>query len=351
MNNQLLKRLSNADGIASYEKEVRDILYEELGDYCDEVFCDALGSIIFHKRGISENALKIMICAHMDEVGFIVRHISDIGFLYVMSVGGVIDKSKEMQIVRITTDQGNKVEGLLNVTRDEHGHVKDMYIDIGCDNLQQVESLGIEVGNMVCFASEMRTLATKNVYMGKAFDDRSGCYVLAETLKKVAKNSENDLYFVATSGEEVGLRGAQTATYKIDPDVVFAIDVANNLELIKNYTNHRLIGKGPMIVHYDKTMVPNRQLVRYVKSIAEKFQLPYQNDMLSGGGTDAGQAHLEKGGRLALVLGIPLRYCHGAYSMVHGDDLDHLVELLIHLLQTDATKFWNMKDYLGGREK
>ena len=319
MNSQLLKKLSDADSIASCEDEVREILYQELKEVCDDISCDALGSLIFHKRGTDENALKIMICAHMDEVGFIVRHISDIGFLYVMAVGGDLD------------------------------HIKEMYIDIGCDTREEVEAVGIEVGNMVCFASQMRSLSSQHVYMGKAMDDRSGCYVVAETLKHLSHDTKNDLYFVATSSEEVGLRGAQTATYQIDPDVVFAVDVANNPELVKNYTNHRLIGKGPMLVHYDKTMAPNRQLIRYVKAVANKHQIPYQNDMLSGGGTDAGQAHLQKGGRLAMVLGIPLRYCHGAYSMVHADDLDHLVELLVHLLQSDAKEYRNMTDYLGGK--
>lgn len=349
MNSQLLKKLSDADSIASCEDEVREILYQELKEVCDDISCDALGSLIFHKRGTDENALKIMICAHMDEVGFIVRHISDIGFLYVMAVGGVLDKSKEMQIVRVTTEDGQKIEGLLNVTKDDEGHIKEMYIDIGCDTREEVEALGIEVGNMVCFASQMRSLSSQHVYMGKAMDDRSGCYVFAETLKHLSHDTKNDLYFVATSSEEVGLRGAQTATYQIDPDVDFAVDVANNPELVKNYTNHRLIGKGPMLVHYDKTMAPNRQLIRYVKAVANKHQIPYQNDMLSGGGTDAGQAHLQKGGRLAMVLGIPLRYCHGAYSMVHADDLDHLVELLVHLLQSDAKEYRNMTDYLGGK--
>ena len=140
MNSQLLKKLSDADSIASCEDEVREILYQELKEVCDDISCDALGSLIFHKRGTDENALKIMICAHMDEVGFIVRHISDIGFLYVMAVGGVLDKSKEMQIVRVTTEDGQKIEGLLNVTKDDEGHIKEMYIDIGCDTREEVEA-------------------------------------------------------------------------------------------------------------------------------------------------------------------------------------------------------------------
>lgn len=347
MNKDLLKRLSDADSIASSEDEVRNILYQELKNCCDEVYCDALGSVIFHKKGCGKNPIKIMFSAHMDEVGFVVRHISDIGFLYVMSVGGVIDKSKEMQIVRVTTSQGIKIEGLLNVTRDSSGNVKDMYVDVGCDIAQEVYDLGIDVGNMVCFASSMREMANPKVYAGKAMDDRSGCYVLIEALKAIQDN-ENDLYFVGTSSEEVGIRGAKTATHLIQPDIVFAIDVANNPELVKNYTNHRLIGHGPMIVHYDKTMIPNRKLLTYVKNLAKEKKIPFQCDMLSGGGTDAGNAHLETGGCLALVLGIPLRYCHGSYSMVHSDDLNNMVNLVCELSQMKYKDYKNIKDFFGG---
>lgn len=350
MNEKLLKQLSEADSIAACEDEVRAILYSELNKYSDEVFCDGLGSLIFYKKGRSSNPLKIMFCAHMDEVGFMVRHISDIGFIELIAVGGVLDKSKEMQMVRITTSNGQKIEGLLNVTKESDGKVKTMYVDIGADSREDVLKQGIEVGNMVCFSSEERKLQP-NVYAGKAMDDRSGCYVMIEAMKQLQQN-DNDIYFVGTSSEEVGIRGGKTATHLINPDIVFALDVANNPELMKNYTNHRLIGKGPMIVHYDKTMSPNKKLVSYVKNIADQYNIPYQCDMLSGGGTDAGNAHLENGGRLALVLGIPLRYCHSSYSFVHGDDLESLTKLVITLANVltrqDYEKFI---DFMGGYKK
>ena len=327
MNSELLKELSNADSVASVEDEVRSILYRELAKYSDEVFSDRLGSIIFHKKGTSPNPLKIMFCAHIDEVGFMVRHISDIGFVYLVALGSVLNKSKEMQMVRITTQDGKKVEGLLNVTKDSNGNVKEMYVDIGVDSADEVKALGIDVGDMVCFASEARQIQDK-VIAGKAMDDRTGCYVMIEAMKRIHGNVENDIYFVGTSSEEVGVRGGKTATHIIDPDIVFALDVANNPELVKNYTNHRLIGKGPMIVHYDKTLSPNKKLIK---------------------GTDAGNAHLEKGGRLALVLGIPLRYCHGSYSFVHSDDLESLTQLvnclIDHLTYQDYQNFIN---FIGG---
>lgn len=351
MNDILLKALSDADSIASHENEVREILYKELAKYSDEVFCDNIGSIIFHKKGKGEDPLKIMFCAHMDEVGFMVRSISDIGFIYLISVGGVQNKSKEMQIVRLTTFTGKKIEGLLNVTKDDEGNVKDMYVDIGCDTGDEVKSLGVEIGNMVCFASEARQLSNEKVYMGKAMDDRTGCYVIAEAMKRMKEDLENDVYFVGTSSEEVGTRGGKTSAYVINPDIVFALDVANNPELTKNYANHRLIGKGPMIVHYDKTMSPNVKLLRYVKNVADEKGIPYQCDMFSGGGTDCGNAHLDRRGKLALVLGIPLRYCHGAYSLVHRDDLENLIKLVCELCYNlRRQNYKKFIDFLGGCE-
>lgn len=339
MNEQLLKLLSNTDAVASNEDEVRDVLFAELNQDCDEIMYDNLGSMIFHQQSANPDGLKLMFAAHMDEVGFLVRHISDIGFVYVIALGGVLDISKQMQKVRITTQDGLKIYGLLNVTKDDKGNVKEMYVDIGCDTSKEVADKGIEIGDMVCFASEFMRLNDSKVYAGKAMDDRVGCYVIAEALKQLTSGDHSsDLYMCATSSEEVGIRGGKTTTYQINPDIVIAIDVANNPELKKDFTNHRQIGKGCMIVHYDKTMAPNPKLVRYVKAIAQKHNIPYQSDMFSGGGTDAGNAHLSRNGKLALVIGVPLRYCHGSYSYVHEDDLNSAIELVVELVKKISKK-------------
>ena len=134
--NELLQQLSDADAIAGREKEVRNILRHEMGEYCDEIQYDHLGSICFKNNGTETNPVRIMFSAHMDEVGFFVRHIADNGFVYLIAVGGVLDKSKEMQKVRITTQCGMKIPGILNVTKNEAGKVKDMYVDVGCETAE-----------------------------------------------------------------------------------------------------------------------------------------------------------------------------------------------------------------------
>ncbi|MSS01202.1 aminopeptidase [Floccifex porci] len=329
---EILKRLSNADAIAAREKEVRKILREEMKSYADAIQYDHLGSICFEKKGCSQNPVTIAFMAHMDEVGFFVRHISDNGFIYLIAVGGVLSKSKEMQKVRITCQNQKKIDGILNVTRDEKGNVKDMYVDVGCETGDEIRSLGIQIGDMVTFASECFEMANGNVLCGKAMDDRTGCAVLSQAIKRVHDNP-GDLWFIATSSEEVGCRGGKTASEQVKADIVIAIDVANNPELVKNYTNHRLLSKGCMILHYDKTMIPNEKFLNYVKQIARENDIPFQEDMFSNGGTDCNLAHLNENGKVGLVIGIPLRYCHGSYSMVHEKDLKAALDLVCLLAE------------------
>lgn len=351
MKEDLLIRLCNADAVASKEDEVRNILYSDCKEVSDEIENDHLGSLIMRKKSSNPDGLKIMFTGHMDEVGFLVRHISDIGFLYLIKLGGVIDKSLEMQQVRVTTQSGKKIKGLMNVTKDDKGKVKDIYVDLGVDTKDEVEALGVNIGDMVTFDTTSHVLNDSDVIAGKAMDDRSGCYVIAQALKALENEKlDNEIIMCATSSEEVGVRGAKTAVYQVDPDIVFAIDVANNPELVKNYTNHRQIGKGCMIVHYDKTLVPNAKLLNFVKETAKRINIPYQCDMLSGGGTDAGNAHLSRNGKLAMVIGIPLRYCHGSVSYAHKTDLEAAISLVCELAKSlTRDKYNEFVQFQGGK--
>lgn len=329
---ELLRRLSCADAVAAHEGEVRSIIEDELEGHYDELAHDGLGSSLFLSRGSAADAPSIMFAAHMDEVGFLVRHISDIGMLHLMPLGGVQDRSKEMQRVRVTTRSGLKVPGILNVTKDEKGDVRDTYVDLGCDTAEEVEALGVRIGDMVTFASAAAPMAAEGVYSGKAMDDRSGLFAIANALKRLhGTGHAADVWMAATSSEEVGTRGGKCACELVRPDVFFAVDVANHPELDRGFTNHRKIGHGCMVVCYDKTMAPNPRLLNLVQDVAKRASIPYQLDMLKGGGTDAGSAHMVGAGRPALVLGIPLRYCHAAWSLVHKRDLEAVTSLICEL--------------------
>lgn len=346
MSDDLLNELSNADAIAANEQEVRDIVLAEGKKYCDEVLYDNLGSIIFHKKGTDQNGVKMLFCAHMDEVGFVIRSISDIGLLYLMPVGNVKNNTQDMQLVRITTYQGNKIYGVLNTSRDDQNQITESYVDIGVDSANDVLNLGIDVGDMVTFASDYLTLSQK-VIAGKALDDRTGIDAEIKAMQKIFE-TKNDLYFAMTSSEEVGTRGGKTVTELVNPDIIFAIDVANGSEIKRDFSNKRKIGHGLMIEHYDKTMTPNRKLIHYLCQLCRSENIAFQDDMMKGGGTDAGNAHLTGIGKLAAVLGIPLRYCHGSYSLANKDDIESASDLMVAIAKNmNRSKYETLINFRG----
>ena len=334
---ELLKELSNADAIASNESEIREIIKKQIFGKNVEISFDGLGSMVALKKSSKENSKTIMFAAHMDEVGFMVRTITTEGLIFVTPIGGVLDKSKENQLVRITTETNQKIEGLMNVSRDVSGKIKDIYVDIGVETQEEVLKIGIDIGDMCTFSTEFRSLSKSSIYAGKAMDDRSACYVLLESLNLLNEQElPCNIAFAFTSSEEVGTRGGKLCSSLISPDVFFAVDVANHSELDRSAHNHRQIGQGPMLLYYDKTMIPNRKLLKKLQHIFLKNNIPYQKDMFKGGGTDAGSAHLENNGTMAAVLGIPLRYCHGPYSMVNEADIENMINL-VNLISKEFT--------------
>lgn len=324
----LIERLSNADAVAGREREVRSVLETELEGCYDRLEHDGLGSALFMSAGAEAGPVRVMFAAHMDEVGFMVRHISDIGMLHLTVLGGVLDASKRMQRVRVTCSDGNKIPGILNAKLAADGSVEDVYVDLGCETRCEVESLGVGIGDMVTFASEATLLAGDKI-AGKALDDRAGLYILAEALKRLHEQDHAaEVWMAATSSEEVGTRGGKTSASLVQPDIFVAVDVASGSDLSRDYTNHRKLGDGCMVIHYDKTMVPHEGLLAHVRSLAREQGIPIQLDMLGGGGTDAGTAHLEGVGRASLVVGVPLRGCHGAWSLASRSDIQSAIDLV-----------------------
>lgn len=333
MNIDYFKKLSNADSIASNESEVRNIMVQELKAYCDDISTDNLGSVIFKKEGNSIGP-KIMICAHLDEIGFVVRSISKEGHLMLMEVGGVKQLSKFMQKVRITTNEGKKIPGILNATY-KNDVASNVYVDIGSQNEGQTLGLGIEIGNMVTFDTNCEELAIEDTIAGKAFDDRVGCFIISEILKRLEKESHpNTLYAVGTSSEEVGIRGAKTATYKVNPDVVFVLDAACfSDEFIRDHRNKRQIEKGMMITNFDRTLVPNKKMVEVIKDAAKNLGKNIQLDMFSTGGTDGGEAHKSFDGKPTVVTCLPLRYGHCGYSIASKKDIKDMIDIYVEIIK------------------
>ncbi|MFJ3457241.1 aminopeptidase [Scandinavium goeteborgense] len=340
----LLKALSEADAIAASEQEVRQILLREADALGKEVQFDGLGSVLIRLN--ESRGPKVMVCAHMDEVGFMVRSISSTGAIDVIPIGNVRMTARELQPVRITTRSGCKINGLLDGER--HGNdVAKLRVDIGACSADEVAETGVEPGDRVTFATAFSELPHNRV-MGKAFDDRLGCYLLVTLLRELHSTPLNaEVWLVASSSEEVGLRGGQTATRTLQPDLALVLDTAC---WAKNFDygsdNHRQIGEGPMLVMYDKTLIAPPKLTAWVEDAAAQNAISLQRDMFSNGGTDGGAVHLCGNGIPTVVLGPPTRHGHCAASIADAGDIDLTHQLLVALLHDiDAKTVSRLMDF------
>ena len=301
MDLSLLKALSEADAIASSEQEVRQILLEEADRLQKEVRFDGLGSVLIRLN--ESTGPKVMICAHMDEVGFMVRSISREGAIDVLPVGNVRMAARQLQPVRITTREECKIPGLLDGDR-QGNDVSAMRVDIGARSYDEVMQAGIRPGDRVTFDTTFQVLPPAEVWL------------------------------VASSSEEVGLRGGQTATRAVSPDVAIVLDTAC---WAKNFdygaANHRQIGNGPMLVLSDKSLIAPPKLTAWVETVAAEIGVPLQADMFSNGGTDGGAVHLTGTGVPTVVMGPATRHGHCAASIADCRDILQMQQLLSALIQ------------------
>jgi putative aminopeptidase FrvX len=336
----ILKELTEASGVPGQEQEIRELMQAYLKPLTDEVYTDNLGSIVGRKVGLAGGP-KVMMMGHMDEIGFIVTHITKDGFIKFQTLGGWWSQVMLAQRVKIKTRKGDII-GVIGSKpphvlppeeRNKVVDIKHMFIDVSATSDEHAKEMGIRPGDPIVPICPFTVMANEKMYMAKAFDNRAGCAVAIEVLKNLQGiDHPNVVYSGATVQEEVGLRGAQTSTYMIEPDVFFALDVgiAGDTPGIADSANmpNAKCGKGPTIVIYDGSMVPHTKLRDLVIDTAEEEGIPYQYDAISGGGTDAGRAHLVHQGVPSLVIGFPTRYIHSHASIIHHDDLHHAAKLL-----------------------
>lgn len=339
----LLKKLSEVNGIGGHEREVRKLMEKEFLDVVskDDISYDGLGSIIARKNGTEEGP-KIAIAGHMDEIGMIVTKITDEGFLKFQTIGGWWSQVMLAQQMTVTTSTGKTYRGITGskpphiLTEAELKNpvkIDDIYIDLGVDSKEEVEKMGIKVGNMITPAIDFQVMANDKYLLGKAWDNRIGCAIVIEVLKRLAEeNHPNTVYGIGTVQEEVGLRGAKTAAQMINPDIVFALDVGIAKDT-PGTDNSSKMGQGPQILLYDGALIGHVGLREFVLGVADELEIPYQLDYLKRGGTDAGAMHLAHDGAPAMSLCIPSRYIHSHTSMIHKDDYENAVELLVELIK------------------
>jgi endoglucanase len=336
---RLLKELSEAHGVPGREDEVRNILERELSEFCD-VKVDTMGNLIGQK---GSGGKKVMLAAHMDEIGLMVKHIDEKGFIRFTTLGGFYDPTLLNQRVYVHSDNGplrgvigSKPPHLMEEKeRERPVKYRDMFIDVGAKSRKDTERLGISVGNFITLERSFTTLG-KGFITGKAFDNRLGCYAMIEVAKSIKGNFT--LYAVGTAQEEVGLKGARTSAYRINPDIAIVIDVTTTGDHpgIKEEESSVKLGGGPVITIVDargRGVITHSEVKNLLIKTAGEHKIPYQLEVGEGGTTDATAIQLTREGIPSGVVSIPARYIHTPVSVASVIDVENCIKLLTRTLE------------------
>jgi endoglucanase len=337
---KLLESLSNAFGPPGNEEQVRVILKRELEDYADEVRVDNLGNIFFFNHG-GDQYPKIMLAAHMDEVAFIINFIEETGFLRFQTLGGITDNIMPGQTILLKGTKG-PLKGIIgskppHILKEEEKQkivpLEDLFIDIGAENQKEAKDKGVEIGTCGVFDIKFTELGGGYV-RGKAFDDRAGCTILVEVFKAL-KDSPYNIIAVGTVQEEVGLRGARTAAWQVEPDYGLALEgtfAADVPESRPDKMSARLKG-GPVITIVDKTVITHPKILNTLVKLGKEKSIPFQFKKMLTGGTDAGAIHISKAGVPSGTVALPCRYIHGPASVAYINDLKNTIALVTEFVK------------------
>jgi endoglucanase len=343
----LLKNLSESFGPSGFENETASIVRKAGERYAENVTNDKLGSVIFEQHGTNLSP-KILLAGHIDEIGFVVTGIDkDSGCLTFNPLGGWFDQVLLGQRVTVRTRRGD-VPGVIAstpshlLTHDEREKVvkiDSMFIDVGAESKESAErDLGIRMGDPIAPSAPFIMFGNNNIAIGKAFDDRVGVFVGLEILKRL-KNERiehsNMVYLAATVQEEVGLRGARSVANIVNPDVAFAleVDIAGDVPGVRRKDAPAKLGKGPSILTYDGSMIPNQALKSFAIDTAERENIPYQLSVSPHGGTDAGKFHTSGEGCPSLVIGVPTRHIHSHSAILNLSDVESTINLVVALVK------------------
>jgi len=344
---ELLKRLCLAAGVSGNEGDVANIIKEELEKSCNEVSVDNFGNII-GKKG--NKGKKILIAAHIDEVGLMVKHISKEGFINFVKIGGIDDRVLLGQRVVIKSKKGD-VFGIIgskppHLQKDEEKKKviehTDLFIDIGCKSKEEAETK-VEVGDPIIFEPNFGNL-NNDIYYGKAIDNRIGCYAMLKIMEKIdGKNLNCEIYGVGTVQEEVGLKGARTVSFKINPDYAIVIDttIAGGTPQIKETESSLNIGKGVAITLIEASgrgVIVNEKIKEIFIETAKENKIPCQIDVLEGGMTDGAMIYMNREGIPTGVLSIPTRYIHSPTGVFSIKDVEATIDLCIKSIEKLCNK-------------
>jgi tetrahedral aminopeptidase len=327
---KLLQTLTETFGPSGYEDELRKIVRSEVESFADEIRVDTLGNLIVRKRPTkaAQEARKIMVAAHMDEIGVIASHVDENGFIRFAPIGGVFRRYVLGGRVRFL----NGTQGIIGYDRLENVNelptLDKVYIDVGATSPRDCP---VKIGDVAAFDRPFSDLGAR--LAAKSMDNRVGVLVAIETLRAL-RSTSFDVYFVFTTQEEVGVRGATTSAYGVDPDLGIALDVTPSGDTPNALRMEMALGKGPCIKIQDVGMIADPRVVQWMVRTAEKNKIPYQREVLLIGGTDARAIQLTRAGVPAGCLSIPVRYVHSPSEMIDYSDVQNTVKLLSALLRT-----------------
>jgi len=357
----LMKEFTEAHGPSGSEEPVGKLVMKYLGPLVSEVHVDGLGSIVGIRKGSADRP-RIMVAAHMDEVGFIVKTITNEGFIYMNPVGGWRDQVLLAQRWIIMTRKGpvvavsgSKSPHVMPPDERERGvPMKDVFLDAGARSREEaVDRLGIQPGDPIAPDSPFQTMANCEYYIAKAWDDRAGLVLMIEALKRLqSQKHPNTIVAVATVQEENGLRGARTSVAMADPDLGISLEagIAADYPGIDAKQAQESLGRGPGIFLLDSSMIPNRHLRDFVVESAQRNKLPFQYEVLTGYGEDGSEIQRFKTGRPSINLTIPVRYLHSHAGILSRKDFDTAVDLLTAVLMAlDQTAVERIQSFDYGR--
>ena len=329
---ELLRQLTETFGPSGHEGNVRQFVRKEVESLADEIRIDALGNLIVRRRPSrsSEDTKKIMIAAHMDEIGLIVSHVDKNGFVRFSSIGGVFRRYVLGGRVRFL----NGTRGVIGYDRLDHVNelptLDKVYIDVGATSAKDCP---VRIGDVAAFDRPFMEMGKRLV--AKSMDDRVGVLVVIETLRALnGKSTPYDLYFVFTTQEEVGTRGAGTSAYGIDPDIGIAVDVTPTGDTPHAMKMVMALGKGPCVKFQDVGSISDPRIVQWMIAAAEKNRIPYQREVLLVGGTDAKAIQSVRAGVPSGCISVPVRYVHSPSEMVDYEDVQNTIKLLTAVLRT-----------------
>lgn len=322
----LIQKLVETPGPSGFEYAIRDVVRQAIGDAADEIRVDAMGSLIARKGIKSERGMRVMVSAHMDEIGLMVTHVDENGFVRFTNIGGINPLTCYGGRVRFM----NGTQGVIGMDAIERGKLpklSDLFIDVGATSK---EGCPVKVGDVCGFERPFVDLGKRLV--AKSMDNRISAAIAIEALKHL-KETPHEVHFVFSTQEEVGLRGATTAAYGVDPEVGFAIDVTRSGDTPRfSPKMATALGDGPAIKVRDASFIADPRLVDWMVTAAEDAGIPYQLEVLEAGGTDGRAIQLTRAGVPTGCISIACRYIHSPSEMVDSDDVDNAVRLLVKLL-------------------